>query len=153
MALAPPPIALTINDRVRKSSADALGLLFGFLGVLIFSFWLPLSRLAMIVVARRARITPAALTQAYDCLLYTALRGMERPRITMNQLLTGARSRALASALMLLLTACGSRETGGINISGSTSVSPFVEHLAELYERGHSGGALNVQSLGSTAGI
>ncbi|NJM42270.1 MAG: hypothetical protein HC853_16800 [Anaerolineae bacterium] len=40
-----------------------------------------------------------------------------------------------------------------MNVSGSTSVSPFAEHLAELYQKQHTGESVNVQSLGSTAGI
>lgn len=56
--------------------------------------------------------------------------------------------------LILLLAGCGAQEaSGGLNISGSTSVSPFVEHLAETYQRQHAGAVINVQSLGSTAGI
>jgi phosphate transport system substrate-binding protein len=62
-------------------------------------------------------------------------------------------TRLLAAALALMTAACGGANTGGINISGSTSVSPFVEHLAEVYERDHAGGIVNVQSLGSSAGI
>jgi phosphate transport system substrate-binding protein len=57
-------------------------------------------------------------------------------------------------AALALLAACGARSTaGGVNISGSTSVSPFVEHLAEVYKREHAGTLINVQSLGSSAGI
>jgi len=59
--------------------------------------------------------------------------------------------------LMALLAACSSAHGGStdkrISISGSTSVSPFAEHLAELYQEQHPGTAINVQSLGSTAGI
>lgn len=72
---------------------------------------------------------------------------------------TSARSRtrlvrrALLVLPLLVLSACSAGNRGGINISGSTSVSPFVEHLAEVYERDHKGGVINVQSLGSTAGI
>ena len=60
-------------------------------------------------------------------------------------------------ACLLVLSAC-SNEHGGstanrISLSGSTSVSPFAEHLAELYQKRHLGTAINVQSLGSTAGI
>jgi phosphate transport system substrate-binding protein len=56
-------------------------------------------------------------------------------------------------ALSVLLAACGAQDQGGLNISGSTSVSPFVEHLAEIYHREHPGTNIGVQSLGSTAGI
>jgi phosphate transport system substrate-binding protein len=57
--------------------------------------------------------------------------------------------------LALVLAACGGRQgrSGGLKVSGSTSVAPFAEHLAELYQRQHPGSAVNVQSLGSTAGI
>jgi phosphate transport system substrate-binding protein len=56
-------------------------------------------------------------------------------------------------ALAVLLIACGAEASGGVSVSGSTSVSPFAEHLAELYQRQHPGAVINVQSLGSTAGI
>jgi len=56
-------------------------------------------------------------------------------------------------ALLMILNACGRTESGGLNVSGSTSVAPFVEHLAEIYQRQHPGNAINVQSLGSSAGI
>jgi phosphate transport system substrate-binding protein len=59
----------------------------------------------------------------------------------------------LCLALLVALAGCGRTESGGLNVSGSTSVSPFVEHLAEIYQREHPGEAINVQSLGSTAGI
>ena len=59
---------------------------------------------------------------------------------------------ALLLVLLLLpLAACGGQASGGLNVSGSTSVAPFAEHLAELYQRQHLGTAVNVQSLGSTA--
>jgi phosphate transport system substrate-binding protein len=56
-------------------------------------------------------------------------------------------------ALFFALAGCGQTESGGLNISGSTSVAPFVEHLAEIYQRQHAGDLINVQSLGSSAGI
>lgn len=59
----------------------------------------------------------------------------------------------LSLALLVALAACGRSESGGLNVSGSTSVAPFVEHLAEIYQRQHPGDAINVQSLGSSAGI
>ncbi len=63
--------------------------------------------------------------------------------------------RPLAAAAALLLTsACGRANRGaGINLSGSTSVSPFAEHLGELYHKQHPETHINVQSLGSSAGI
>ncbi len=63
-----------------------------------------------------------------------------------------ALARLLTASLVLLLSACSQQKSSGINITGSTSVSPFAEHLAEMYEE-HSGGAINIQSLGSSAGI
>lgn len=60
---------------------------------------------------------------------------------------------ALLLTLLLLLAACGQQEAGGLNVSGSTSVAPFAEHLAEQYQHQHAGIAINVQSLGSSAGI
>lgn len=56
--------------------------------------------------------------------------------------------------LLTLLAACGAESNAsGITITGSTSVAPFAEHLAETYQREHVGATVNVQSLGSTAGI
>jgi phosphate transport system substrate-binding protein len=55
--------------------------------------------------------------------------------------------------LMLLLAACGPSDSGGLTITGSTSVTPFAEHLAELYQKQHRGVAINIQGLGSSAGI
>lgn len=59
----------------------------------------------------------------------------------------------LCLVLLVALAGCGRTESGGLNVSGSTSVAPFVEHLAEIYQRQHPGDAINVQSLGSSAGI
>ena len=61
----------------------------------------------------------------------------------------------LSLGILLLLTACTGQQdsSAGLNVSGSTSVAPFAEHLAALYQRQHPGTAVNVQSLGSTAGI
>ena len=55
--------------------------------------------------------------------------------------------------LMLLLAACGPSDSGGLTITGSTSVTPFAEHLAELYQHAHADVAINIQGLGSSAGI
>jgi phosphate transport system substrate-binding protein len=55
--------------------------------------------------------------------------------------------------LMSLLVACGPSDAGGLTITGSTSVTPFAEHLAEQYQKQHPGTAINVQGLGSSAGI
>ena len=58
-------------------------------------------------------------------------------------------------ACALLVSACGaSADTRQqLNVSGSTSVAPFIEHLAETYHREHPDSVVLVQSLGSTAGI
>jgi phosphate transport system substrate-binding protein len=55
--------------------------------------------------------------------------------------------------LMLMLAACGQGDAGGITVTGSTSVTPFAERLAELYQKQHPGVAINIQGLGSSAGI
>jgi len=64
-----------------------------------------------------------------------------------------ARWRGPLLLLFMLLAACGPRDSGGITVTGSTSVTPFAEHLAELYQRAHPGTAINIQGLGSSAGI
>jgi phosphate transport system substrate-binding protein len=61
--------------------------------------------------------------------------------------------RSLILWLMLVLAACGPSDSGGITVTGSTSVTPFAEHLAELYQHAHAGVAINIQGLGSSAGI
>ena len=67
--------------------------------------------------------------------------------------------RSLLSTLVtccaLTLAGCsGGRTTANaLTLSGSTSVSPFAEHLGEFYQKQHAGIAINVQSLGSSAGI
>lgn len=58
--------------------------------------------------------------------------------------------------LGLLAGACGAPQgpaANQLNISGSTSVAPFIEHLADTYHREHGESTVFVQSLGSTAGI
>jgi phosphate transport system substrate-binding protein len=55
-----------------------------------------------------------------------------------------------------MLAACGQSATAAaqqLTLTGSTSVTPFVEGLAELYEHDHPGKKINVQGLGSSAGI
>ncbi len=61
----------------------------------------------------------------------------------------------LGLLLSSLLVGCGAGGANGphLVISGSTSVSPFTEQLAELYQQQHSTEQVDVQSLGSTAGI
>jgi phosphate transport system substrate-binding protein len=59
----------------------------------------------------------------------------------------------LCLCLALPLAACGTEATRSVTITGSTSVTPFAEHLAELYQKQHSDLVINVQGLGSSAGI
>jgi phosphate transport system substrate-binding protein len=65
----------------------------------------------------------------------------------------GRRCLALYLCLALLLAGCGSASSAGVTITGSTSVTPFAEHLAELYQKQHPGTVINIQGLGSSAGI
>jgi phosphate transport system substrate-binding protein len=63
---------------------------------------------------------------------------------------------ALIAATALLISGCGpggQQASQQLTITGSTSVGPFAEHLAEIYEHDHPQLKINVQSLGSTAGI
>lgn len=62
----------------------------------------------------------------------------------------------LLSCLLLiatLLASCGQSTSNSITLTGSTSITPFIEHLAELYMHEHPGITINVQGLGSSAGI
>lgn len=59
----------------------------------------------------------------------------------------------LLFTLLLTISACGQETAGGLTVTGSTSVTPFIEHLAELYQQQHPGAVINVQGLGSSAGI
>jgi phosphate transport system substrate-binding protein len=59
-------------------------------------------------------------------------------------------------SLVLALSACGPSAQGSeqqLTLTGSTSVGPFAEQLAERYEQGHSEAKVNIQALGSSAGI
>ena len=47
------------------------------------------------------------------------------------------RRRLALLCLALLLAGCGAKEAGGLTLTGSTSVTPFAEHLAEQYQRAH----------------
>jgi phosphate transport system substrate-binding protein len=60
---------------------------------------------------------------------------------------------ALFLAITLLLAACDPQTNDALTLTGSTSVTPFAERLAELYQRAHPGTAINIQGLGSSAGI
>lgn len=55
--------------------------------------------------------------------------------------------------VVLLLAGCGAEQSGGLTVTGSTSVTPFAEQLAEHYQKSHPGTAINIQGLGSSAGI
>lgn len=59
----------------------------------------------------------------------------------------------ISICLLLALVGCGQRDAAGLTITGSTSVTPFAEQLAEQYQRAHAGSAINIQGLGSSAGI
>nr|PZN35986.1 MAG: phosphate-binding protein [Chloroflexota bacterium] len=59
----------------------------------------------------------------------------------------------VAACCLLLLASCTSASTTRLTITGSTSMSPFVELLAEHYQAEHPGVAIDVQGLGSSAGI
>ncbi len=65
--------------------------------------------------------------------------------------------RRLRLALLLWLAFLIACDVGGsgnsLIITGSTSVTPFAEHLAERYQHQHLGTAINIQGLGSSAGI
>lgn len=65
-------------------------------------------------------------------------------------------SRALLLAcigLALTLAGCGAAPTTRLTLTGSTSMTPFVERLAEHYQQAHPRVAIDVQGLGSSAGI
>jgi phosphate transport system substrate-binding protein len=61
--------------------------------------------------------------------------------------------RLLIALFATLLAACGATQASGLTITGSTSVTPFAEQLAEHYQKQHPGTAINIQGLGSSAGI
>jgi phosphate transport system substrate-binding protein len=59
-------------------------------------------------------------------------------------------------SLVGTLTACGQTSQAPaqqLTITGSTSVGPFAEQLAEHYQQQHPEARINIQSLGSSAGI
>jgi len=67
----------------------------------------------------------------------------------------GALRVTLTLALLLslcVLASCG-RQSAAFNVAGSTSVQPYVEILAEDYERAYPGAVIDVQGGGSSAGI
>jgi phosphate transport system substrate-binding protein len=77
-----------------------------------------------------------------------------RSTLRLFRLTTGHAWRFIAlCALALVVAACGPSDAGGLTVTGSTSVTPFAEHLAELYQQQHPGSTINIQGLGSSAGI
>jgi phosphate transport system substrate-binding protein len=63
------------------------------------------------------------------------------------------RRAILVAFAALLLAACGRQAGQRLTITGSTSMTPFVEQLAETYQHSHIGTAIDVQGLGSSAGV
>lgn len=56
----------------------------------------------------------------------------------------------------ILLTGCGGSTSSGddgVNVVGSTSVSPLAESLGEAFSKKNEGIKVNIQSVGSSAGI
>lgn len=60
---------------------------------------------------------------------------------------------ALPLIAAALLSGCGASASTRLTLTGSTSMTPFVERLAEHYQHDHPGIAIDVQGLGSSAGI
>src|SRR6476469_7278387 len=76
-------------------------------------------------------------------------------RKTASRYIRGIRSIALLLALSVVAS-CGTQGSGDTNqltLTGSTSITPFAEQLAERYQQQHPGQKVNVQGLGSSAGI
>ncbi len=59
----------------------------------------------------------------------------------------------LLCSVLFLLPGCRSSSKKALVLAGSTSVQPFAELLAELYQQRHPGVEINVQGGGSTAGV
>jgi phosphate transport system substrate-binding protein len=63
----------------------------------------------------------------------------------------------LTIVLLLLVGGCGTPQSGEsqslLTLAGSTSVAPFIELVAEAYLEEHTGVLINVQAIGSGAGI
>lgn len=62
-------------------------------------------------------------------------------------------SIALALSMFSGCSRTRGQETTQITAAGSTSVTPFAEQLAEEFMRAHPGVHVNIQGIGSTAGI
>jgi len=52
-----------------------------------------------------------------------------------------------------IISSCKSNNEFMITVAGSTSVQPYAEMLAEIYEKEHSGSKVDVQGGGSSVGI
>lgn len=63
----------------------------------------------------------------------------------------------LTVTFLLLLAGCAQSQLGSnqslLSLAGSTSVSPFIELVADAYMEAHPGILINVQAIGSGAGI
>jgi len=55
--------------------------------------------------------------------------------------------------LLILMTSCGGRSNANLVVAGSTSVQPYIELLAEEFERLYPGSGIDIQGGGSSAGI
>ena len=55
--------------------------------------------------------------------------------------------------LLLIITSCAGRSAANLVVAGSTSVQPYVELLAEEFERLYPGRNIDIQGGGSSAGI
>jgi len=56
-------------------------------------------------------------------------------------------------AIVCVFLSCQTGRKNSLVLAGSTSVQPFAELLAELYQHKHQGVEINVQGGGSTAGV
>lgn len=76
------------------------------------------------------------------------------PRFASRRLM---RYHGLTLLLLIgMLTGCGQPATAEeqqLTLTGSTSITPFAEHLAERYYEQHPGNTINIQGLGSSAGV
>ncbi|MGN0817449.1 MAG: phosphate ABC transporter substrate-binding protein [Candidatus Coproplasma sp.] len=72
-------------------------------------------------------------------------------------IMSGAAVAAIGCSMAFSLTACGDNGNDGlsgeVNITGSTSVQPVMEILADAFENKHSGVDITVQGGGSGVGI
>jgi phosphate transport system substrate-binding protein len=66
---------------------------------------------------------------------------------------TGNKLKLAISVFLVTLISCRPSPQNSLVLAGSTSVQPFAELVAEIYQRHHPGVEINVQGGGSTAGI